>query len=108
MASHPLPAAYSRYGSFDKLAEDNVKRINGILDELKTATFAEGTTERKLSDLYKLAIDQDRRNKDGLAPAMPMLKRLQKAKSVKALAELQQEMATYTSSEFYGMYIGAD
>lgn len=108
MASHPLPAAYSRYGSFDKLAEDNVKRINGILDELKTATFAEGTTERKLSDLYKLAIDQDRRNKDGLAPAMPMLKRLQKAKSIKALAELQQEMATYTSSEFYGMYIGAD
>ena len=28
MKSHPLPAAYSRYGSFDRLQEDNDKRIN--------------------------------------------------------------------------------
>ena len=27
---HPLPAAYSRFGSFDQLAEDNNKRINTI------------------------------------------------------------------------------
>lgn len=26
--SNPLPAAYSRYGSFDQLAENNNKRIN--------------------------------------------------------------------------------
>ena len=34
MKANPLPAAYSRYGSFDRLAEDNNKRINGILKEL--------------------------------------------------------------------------
>ena len=31
MKANPLPAAYSRYGSFDRLAEDNNKRINSIL-----------------------------------------------------------------------------
>ena len=31
---NPLPAAYSRYGSFDQLQEDNNKRINGILSDL--------------------------------------------------------------------------
>ena len=108
MKSHPLPAAYSRYGSFDKLAEDNVKRINDILNDLKTKEYAEGTTERKLSDLYKLATDEQRRNADGIAPLMPMLNRIQAAKNVKALVALQMEMSTYTSNEFYGVYIGAD
>lgn len=108
MKSHPLPAAYSRYGSFDKLAEDNVKRINDILNDLKTKDYAEGTTERKLSDLYKLATDEQRRNADGIAPVMPMINRIQAAKTVKALVALQMEMSTYTSNEFYGVYIGAD
>ena len=108
MQAHPLPAAYSRYGSFDKLGEDNVKRINGILNELKTNVYAEGTTERKLSDLYKLATDEKRRSADGIAPVMPMLNRIQAAKDVKSLVALQMEMSTYTSNEFYGIYIGAD
>ena len=108
MKANPLPAAYSRYGSFDKLGEDNVKRINGILNELKTKEYADGTTERKLSDLYKLATDEARRKADGIAPVMPMLNRIQAAKSIKALVALQMEMSTYTSNEFYGIYIGAD
>ena len=108
MKANPLPAAYSRYGSFDKLGEDNVKRINGILNELKTKEYADGTTERKLSDLYKLATDEERRKADGIAPVMPMLNRIQAAKSIKALVALQMEMSSYTSSEFYGIYIGAD
>ena len=58
MKNNPLPAAYSRYGSFDVLGEDNNKRINGILTELLEKTYPAGTVERKLSDLYKLAMDE--------------------------------------------------
>ncbi len=46
--NNPLPAAYSRYGSFDQLAEDNNKRINTILSELQKKTYKEGTIEQKL------------------------------------------------------------
>ena len=38
MKANPLPAAYSRFGSFDRLAEDNNERINGILKELQEWT----------------------------------------------------------------------
>ena len=85
-----------------------MKRINGILNELKTNVYAEGTTERKLSDLYKLATDEKRRSADGIAPVMPMLNRIQAAKNIDQLVALQKEMSTYTSNEFYGIYIGAD
>ena len=57
MKANPLPAAYSRYGSFDRLQEDNDKRINAILKELQNNTYEKGTIEQKLSDLYKLAMD---------------------------------------------------
>ena len=76
MKNNPLPAAYSRYGSFDQLQEDNDKRINGILDELKNGTYTQGTIEQKLSDFYKLAMDQKRRNKEGVQPVMPIIMRI--------------------------------
>ena len=43
MKNNPLPAAYSRYGSFDRLQEENDKRINGILAELQSNTYEKGT-----------------------------------------------------------------
>ena len=108
MKNHPLPAAYSRYGSFDRLQEDNDKRINGILKELETNTYKQGTTEQKLSDLYKLAMDSVRRNQEGVAPLMPLIKRLEKAKTNDQLLAIQLELAPYGEQEFFYMGFGAD
>ena len=108
MKANPLPAAYSRYGSFDRLAEDNNKRINGILKELQENTYSAGTVEQKLSDLYKLAMDSARREKEGLAPVMPLIKRLEAAKKKEQLFAIQLEMMPYGESELFGSYIGAD
>ena len=108
MKANPLPAAYSRYGSFDRLGEDNNKRINGILAELLNNTYTKGTTEQKLSDLYKLAMDSVRREKEGIAPVMPLIKRLEEAKTMQQLFEVQLEMAKYGDSEFYRAGLGAD
>lgn len=108
MKKNPLPAAYSRYGSFDVLGEDNNKRINGILTELLEKTYPAGTVERKLSDLYKLAMDEKRRDAEGVTPLKPILNKLEKAKSVKDLFAIQLSLIPYGDSEFFGLYIGAD
>ena len=108
MAKNPLPAAYSRYGSFDRLAEDNNKRINGILKELQEKTYPQGSVEQKLSDLYKLAMDSARREQDGLAPVMGLIKKMEAAKTVAQLFDIQLEMMPYGDSEFFRAYIGAD
>ena len=108
MKKHPLPAAYSRYGSFDKLQEDNDKRINAILSELQKNTYEQGTTEQKLSDLYKLAMDIDRRNQEGVNPVMPLIKRLEAAKSNKQLLDILLELTPYGTQEFFYAGFGAD
>ena len=108
MKNNPLPAAYSRYGSFDKLGENNNKRINAILDELKNANYEAGSVERKLSDLYKLAIDSVRRNKEGVNPLMPIIERMEKAKNVEQLFDIQLSLAKYGNDEFFVSYYGTD
>ena len=105
---HPLPAAYSRYGSFDQLQENNAKRINGILAELQANTYETGTIEQKLSDLYKLAMDSVRRNQEGVSPVMPVIKRLEAAKTKQQLLDILLERAPYGGSNFYYAGLGAD
>ncbi len=108
MKANPLPAAYSRFGSFDRLGEDNNKRINSILKELETGTYKQGTIEQKLSDYYKLAMDSARREQEGLQPVMPIIKKLEAAKTLQQLFHVQLEMAKYGDSEFYNAGLGAD
>ena len=108
MKNNPLPAAYSRYGSFDRLGEENNKRINGILKELQSNTYQKGTIEQKLSDLYKLAMDSTRRNNEGVAPVMPLIKKLEAAKTNEQLFAIQLEQAPYGEQEFFFCGFGAD
>ncbi len=108
MKKNPLPAAYSRFGSFDQLQEDNSKRINTILTELQKGKYETGTTKQKLSDLYKLALDMKRRNKEGLAPVKPLLKQLAQASTNDDLFEIQKYLLKYGDQQFMRAGFGAD
>lgn len=108
MKNHPLPPAYSRYGSFDQLGENNNKRVNGILSELLRGSYKKGTIEQKLSDFYKLAMDSARRDKEGVKPVMARILQMEKAKTVSSLFEIQLQMMAYGDNEFFNTYLGAD
>lgn len=105
---NPLPAAYSRYGSFDQLQEDNNKRINGILSDLLKNTYPEGSIERKLSDFYKLAMDSTRRDKEGVAPVTPLLKKIEALKSVPEFKKLQMQYAAFSFGVPFDASFNAD
>ena len=106
--NNPLPAAYSRYGSFDQLAENNNKRINTILSELQKKTYKAGTIEQKLSDFYKLSMDVDSRNKAGIAPVKPLLDEIEAAKTKDELQKLQVKYAWMGLGLSYGAGFAAD
>lgn len=108
MKNNPLPAAYSRFGSFDRLAQDNNKRVNTILSDLLKGSYQKGSVEQKLSDFYKLAMDSVRRNKDGVKPLMPLLKEMDKAKSKADLVNLQRKYAAFGYGFPFRAGFGAD
>lgn len=106
--SHPLPAAYSRYGSFDMLQENVNKQINTILTDLSKKKYQAGTNERKLSDFYKMAMDSARRNQEGIAPVKPMLDEMEAAKTLEALRQVQLKYGKMSFGVPFGSYFGAD
>lgn len=108
MKNNPLPAAYSRFGSFDQLGLDNNKRVNTILSDLLKKEYPQGTTERKLSDFYKLAMDSVRRNKEGVKPVMPLINEIEKAKTVADLRKVQLKYATFGYGVPMSIGFGAD
>ncbi len=108
MKNNPLPAAYSRFGSFDRLALENNKRINAILNELNKGKYAKGSLEQKISDLYKLAMDSVRRNKEGVNPVKPYILEMEAAGDKAALQVIQLKYAAFGYGVPYGAYIGAD
>ena len=106
--NNPLPAAYSRFGSFDQLQEDNNKRINSILSDLQKKKFKKGSIEQKLSDFYKQALNVDARNKAGIAPVKSLLAEIEAAKTVKDLRAIQTKYAAQGYGIQYGTGFGAD
>jgi len=106
--NNPLPAAYSRYGAFDQLGEDNNKRINTILTGLLKTKAKVGSVEQKLSDFYKLAMDSVRRNKEGVAPVMPLLNEMEAAKTLDDLRAIQLKYASRSYGVPVSYGFGAD
>lgn len=100
--NNPLPAAFSRFGSFDQLQEDNNKRINTILTELLKKKTKQGTIEQKLGDFYKLAMDSVRRNKEGVSPLMPLINEMEGAKTLADLRTIQTKYVIHG----YGVPMG--
>ncbi len=109
MKNNPLTDEYSRFGSFDKLAENNRTQLKGLIDEIVSADNAAGTNAQKIADIYKMVMDTVRRDAEGTTPLQPYLNK------VEAIAERSEIFPTMVSLEydglvsgFFGVGIGAD
>jgi putative endopeptidase len=81
-----IPAAFSSWGSFNILAENNRKTLHNILEESSKNTKAKaGTTEQKIGDFYATCTDEAKREAEGAKPLAPYLARIEKVKDLKGL-----------------------
>ena len=66
--ANPLGAEFSRFGSFDRLREENIKNLNDLFASMTTLKTKPGSVEQKIVDLYKQGLDSTRLNAEGAAP----------------------------------------
>jgi putative endopeptidase len=84
--SNPVPAAYSRWGRFEELADKNRDVVHQILeDAAKNTSAAKGSNEQKVGDYYAACMDEERVEADGLKPIQPELDRISKIKDQQTL-----------------------
>ena len=77
MEANPLTPEYSRYGSFNILADSSDNRIRRIVDGLGHSNPAKGTDAYRIAELYKLGMDSIRRNQLGAEPIKADLARIE-------------------------------
>lgn len=106
--ANPIPDEYARYGSFDKLREENQKQIQSLIEGLGETEHAEGSNEQKVGDLYKMGIDSLRLNEQGAAPIMPQLQAIAAAKDKEDVIRLMAQVSRYAGNPFFGFGVGPD
>src|SRR3954452_19163690 len=80
-----IPAAFSSWGSFNVLAENNRKTLHEILEEASKKKASAGSTEQKIGDFYATCLDDSKREAEGAKPLAPYLAGIDKVKDLKGL-----------------------
>ncbi len=108
MKNNPLTGEYSRFGSFDLLAENNRKQLRELIEEIAAKPADNGTVEQKIGDLYNLAMDSVKLNKDGFKPVENQLKAIAALKSTQELTKLMPELLKTDVDTYFALYVDAD
>ena len=108
LKANPMKPEYSSYGVFNDLAETNRKQIRELFENLSKEKHAFGSVGQKVADVYNMAMDSVRLNKEGAAP---LQKDLDKVKAFSKKADFTAFIADqhlYKGNPFFGIGVDTD
>lgn len=108
LKANPMKPEYSSYGVFNDLAETNRKQIRELFENLSKEKHAFGSVGQRVADLYNMAMDSVRLNKEGAAP---LQKDLDKVKAFSKKADFTAFIADqhlYKGNPFFGIGVDTD
>ena len=106
--ANPIPDEYARYGSFDKLRENNQVQLQELIQELVSQDNTYGTNAQKVGDMYSMGLDSLKLNNDGASPIIPHLNQIAEAKSKEDIIRVMVEVSKIASNPFFGFSVGPD
>ena len=94
-AKNPLKPEFSRYGSFDAIAETTQKQLNELFSSMVGMKAEKGSVDEKIATLYSQALDSTTRNSIGAEPLKAEIEKIKaiatKDEFIKHLAEMNLE-----------------
>ena len=108
MDKNPLKPEYSRYGIFDKLANDNLEKLHTIVTDVMKTEQTAGTIPYKIATIYQLGMDSVKLNADGAAPIMEQLNQIDAIADKAAFTETLVAMHKEGMAPYFITYVDAD
>ena len=110
LKNNPVPAAESRWGSFNELADRNNATQKAILEELarNAGTAAKGTNAQKVGDFYAAAMDTVAIEKAGLTYLQPYLNRIAALKTLPEMQKFLADPRAHAGSVWFNSGVGQD
>lgn len=107
--SNPIPKEFSSYGVFGKLSENTRDQVKELITSLSTHPDAKtkGSIAQKVSDLYEMGMDMERRNNEGNSPLKPILERIETYHPGN-FPEIVAWLSLGLDNTFFGFGIGPD
>ncbi len=109
MKNNPLGPEYSRFGTFDQLREKVREQLKELILTLSDnpESKIKGTNAQKVSDIYSLGMDSERLNREGAAPVLPMVDKIN-AMTDEDFIETLAWLHNGLGGAFFGTGVGAD
>jgi len=108
MDKNPLTGEYARYGSFDKLAEDNKEQLKVLITSIAKRKHEKNSEKQKIGDLYNLGMDTKTIEKQGATPLQAELKTIIDIDSKEQLPNIMADMRLAGRTPFFAIFGEAD
>jgi predicted metalloendopeptidase len=108
-----IPDDRSSWGSFNELRKRTDDDVLAILEnEIKNESLKDSkqqniTDQQKAVFLFQSYIDLENRNKKGIEPIIPFIKKINSIKNMKDVQQFMVETQPYGGSGFFGTYVGS-
>ncbi len=109
LKNNPIPDDYTRWGSFEVLAEENYQILKKILEDAasnKNAPY--GSIEQKVGDFYFTGMDTAQIEKAGFDPIKPELNLVSNIKTLEDVYKVIPELYRKGISSMFRFYGSAD
>ncbi len=108
LKNNPLPGEYSRYGAFDKLAEDNQKMVKNLVEAAAAQQNEQGSIDAKVGTFYGAGMDTVTIEQQGITPLREDLAKIDAARSVSDIQDIISEWHTGNNSVLFHLYGSPD
>jgi putative endopeptidase len=110
IAANPIPADRTRWGAFDKLAEDSLNTQHTIVENAAKGAnkAAAGSIEQKIGYLYQSGMDDAAIDKAGFDPIKPKLAEIDQLKNGKDVANFLNKSFAQSDAQVFQFGAGAD
>lgn len=109
LKNNEIPDDRTRWGSFDELRKMTDHDVLEILKKsMDDASIDANSDQGKAVSLYKSILDLEGRNKQGVAPVLPELEKIDAITSITELQSYLTQAAPKGGRGFFSTYVGAD
>lgn len=108
MKTAEIPSDKARWGSFDELIENTDEATLAVLKAALEHTYESGSEGQQIADLYRSYIDLDARDRAGIEPLKPLLKKVDAIRDFDGLYRYLVEMAPIGGNPLFGAYVDPD
>ena len=108
MKNNPLTDEYSRFGSFDFLAENNREQLHSLITDLAQKDQPNGSIAQKVGGLYNVAMNEEQLNAQGVMPIQDDLTKLSGLSDRQELYTVLAKMQKSGISPYFYLFVNAD